>query len=131
MMTVKPGKAEHFSPYNKKSRELINRIQRETDYRKDIAEKGYMAVEISGSNYALRLEDGRRFILEKETVFKTTMITARKGASANAEAAPPPVRSITPAPTGSAAPGPTVPPRDAGDATFQAPRAALLKKRAK
>jgi hypothetical protein len=130
LMTVKPGKSELFSPYAKKSRELVNRIQRETDYRKDTAEKGYMTVEIGGAKYALRIEDGRRFILVPEVEFITKREGARAAAASKSDAAPPSVRSIAPTPNDSAAPEPTVTPMDPSDTTFQAPSTTLLKKKA-
>jgi hypothetical protein len=132
LMIVKPGKAEHFSPYNKKSRELVNRIQRETEYRKDYAEKSYMTVEIGGARYALRIEDGRRFILEKELDFNTIMLAARATAAAKNDTDPPSVRSISPASGEGAISEPAVAPRepDPDDATFQVASATLLKKTA-
>ena len=75
-MSENPGNKELFSPYAKKSKELINRIIRESDYRVAYATNGYMTVNIGGRPYALRL-GGRNFILVPEVEFMTKMAHAR------------------------------------------------------
>lgn len=81
MMSDNPGNKELFSPYAKKSKELINRITRESDYRTAHAAAGHMVVNIGGRPYALRL-GGRNFILAPEIEFTTKMLEARRQAAA-------------------------------------------------
>jgi len=127
-MLERAGKSELFSPYAKKSKELINRIQRETEYRVEHAQNGYMSVEARGKKYALRIEDGRRFIFCLELDYLTRMAAARAAASAAAAPQGAPVAQIpVPAP----GPVPTVPVVGAPvtsptTSTFQAPSASLL-----
>ncbi len=129
-MVQKPGKAELFSPYNKKSRELVNRILRETEYRVLVGKQGYMPVEIRGQCYALRLEDGRRFMLATEMAFKTAMMAARAASAARSSAtpaAPTPLATEPAATAGSAQPVATSP--GPKQSKFTAPTKSLLKKK--
>jgi hypothetical protein len=75
IMAQEPGNAELFSPYARKSKELVMRIKRESLYRAAVAEHGYMPVIIKGAKYILRIEDNRRFILMLELAFLTAMAT--------------------------------------------------------
>ena len=84
-----PGIGELFSPYFGKSKALINRIMRESDYRAALAQERYMAVEIRGTRYAFRIENMRRFILMPELQFLTTMKEARVATAQQPEPAPP------------------------------------------
>jgi hypothetical protein len=88
VMSEKPGNAELFSPYARKSNELVTRIKRESEYRTAIATQGYLLVKVDGKGYALRIEDRRRFVLLLESDFKARMLVAR-AAAASATNPPP------------------------------------------
>jgi hypothetical protein len=153
VMGEKPGNAELFSPYARKSKELVTRIKRESLYRAAVAEHGYMPVKIKGTNYVLRLEDNRRFILMIELAYLTAMASASRPApdTANDPAShtpisadpsltsPPdaPIQGDQPVPADGVAPhaGPSVPdtplgPMIADAPSFQAQDDTLLKKNA-
>jgi hypothetical protein len=124
-MAQKPGNAELFSPYARKSRELVNRIKRESEYRTAVSEHGYMPVDVRGKRYALRLEDGRRFILVPQLEYLTKLKDAREAAT-RTPSAEPPAPAAVPAETSE----PDAPSLGASaDApTFQEDDALLLKK---
>ena len=122
VMALKPGNAELFSPYARKSKELITRIVRETEYRIAVSAQGYMAIEIGPRRFAFRIFD-RRFILVPELEFNTKLTEARAGASVGEPARP---SRITPPARAAGATGPTV--RDTTRPTFTADDDALIGK---
>jgi hypothetical protein len=129
LMKETPGNAELFSPYARKSKELVNRIKRESDYRTSVAERGYLRVDIRKVRYALRLEDGRRFILLPELTFIHKMKEARAVTAAGRPNGTPP-EGPPPTANGTAADAGNATHEDMSAPTFQATDVVLLKRSA-